>query len=54
VKLVLVDCLAYQGFLSFSGDTPHGGHLVTLRSDRSDQDEKRSLARRILSGGEAG
>jgi hypothetical protein len=29
--------------LSLSGDTPHSDHLVTLRPDRSDQDEKRSL-----------
>ncbi len=26
-----------------NGDTPHSGHLVTLRPGRSDQDEKRSL-----------
>jgi hypothetical protein len=29
--------------LRLSGDTPHSDHLVTLRPDRSDQDEKRSL-----------
>jgi hypothetical protein len=28
-----------EGFLSLSGDTLRGGHLVTLRLDRSDQDE---------------
>jgi len=35
-----------QGMLSMclSGDTPHSDHLVTLRPDRSDQDEKRSLS----------
>jgi hypothetical protein len=39
VKLVLVGCLSYQGFLSLSGYTPHGRHLATFRSGRLDQDE---------------
>ena len=29
--------------MRLSGDTPHSGHLVTLRPGWSDQDEKRSL-----------
>jgi hypothetical protein len=32
--------------LRLSGDTPHSGHLVTLRPGRSDQDEKRSVSSR--------
>jgi len=42
VKLVLVDRLTCQGGMRLSSDTPYSGHLVTPRSDRPDQDEKRS------------
>jgi len=31
--------------MSLNGDTPHSDHSVTLRPDRSNQDEKRSLHR---------
>jgi hypothetical protein len=34
--------------LRLSGDTPRSDHLVTLRPDRSDQDEKRSLRQIII------
>lgn len=39
-----------RGFMCLSGDTPHGGHFVTLRPDRSDQDEKRSLTSIVPDG----
>jgi hypothetical protein len=40
--------------LPLSGDTPYSGHLVTLRSDRPDQDEKRSLQHITASPGKIG